>query len=166
MSNGSNPRGERAGDPILRPIGTPTRGFLATVPPDVLAFLDAPRYAVVATHGPDGEVWQAVVWYAVAEDVILLNSLLGRRWSDNLDRDPRLSMVVFEGEDYVILRGRAVTVDAPEHAMAEARALAHRYGGDPDAHEGQHRLRIVFRPDRASTHGRFPPIRGEGPTSW
>jgi hypothetical protein len=155
-------------DDVLRPLGDPIADdFLLSLPHDVLAFLDAARHAVIATHGADGTIWQAVVWYAVGEDGILMNSLLGRRWSENLRHDPRLSMTVFDGEDYAILRGRAFVADEPERAMAEARTLARRYGGDPDGHRGQHRLRIVFHPEHAGMHGRLasPPgqPRAEGP---
>ena len=144
-------------DDVLRPLGAPidVDSFLGGLPFPVVAFLDAPRHAVIATHGPDGELWQAVVWYALTGDAVLMNSLLGRRWSDDLRRDPRLSMTVFDGEDYVILTGRAVVLDDPDRAMAEARALARRYGGDPDAHVGQHRLRVLFEPGRARMHGRL-----------
>lgn len=140
-----------------------------TLPDDVIEFLDAPRSAVIATHGADGEIWQAVVWYEPTDDGFLMNSLFGRRWLDNLRRDPRLSMTVVDGEDYVILRGEATVIDDPERAMAEARALARRYGGDPDAHRGQHRVRVVFRPRHAGMHGRLAATSaaddagGEGP---
>jgi len=151
-------------DDVLRPLGAPIADdFLRGLPRDVVAFLDAVRHAVIATHDGDGAIWQAVVWYAVDEDGILMNSLLGRRWSENLRRDPSLSMAVFDGEDYVILRGRAVLVDEPARAMAEARALARRYGGDPDVHRGQHRLRIMFHPDHAGMHGRLAPPPDRGP---
>lgn len=150
-------------DDVLRPLGAPIADdFLRGLPHDVLAFLDAVRHAVIATHDADGAIWQAVVWYALGDDGILMNSLLGRRWSENLRRDPSLSMAVFDGEDYVILRGRAFVADEPEWAMAEARALASRYGGDPDAHRGQHRLRITFHPEHAGMHGQLasPPAPG------
>ena len=126
---------------------------LRTLPPEVVAFLGAPRCAVVATHAPDGEIWQAVVWYALTDDGILMNSLHGRRWSGNLRHDSRLSMVVADGEEYVILRGRAVVIDDPDRGQVEARALALRYGGDPGVHLGQHRVRVLFEPDRAALHG-------------
>ena len=38
------------------------------------AFLDAPRFAVVATVGPDGAPYQAVVWYLVDGDTLVVNS--------------------------------------------------------------------------------------------
>jgi hypothetical protein len=122
---------------------------------EALAFLDAPRSAVIATHDHDGEIRQAVAWYALTDEGILLNSLDGRRWPTNLRRDARLSMAVADGEDYVILRGTAVVLDDPDRGQVEARALARRYGGDPDAHAGQVRVRIVFDPKEVALHGRL-----------
>ncbi len=122
---------------------------------EALAFLRAPRHGVIATHDADGGILQAVVWYALTHEGILLNSLDGRRWPTNLRRDPRLTMAVFEGEDYVILKGTATVIDDPERGQAEARALARRYGGDPDAHAGQIRVSIVFDPEAVAFHGRF-----------
>jgi PPOX class probable F420-dependent enzyme len=122
---------------------------------EVLAFLRAPRCAVIATHDRDGEIRQAVVWYALAGEGILMNSLDGRRWPTNLQRDARLTMAVVDGEEYVILRGTAVVIDDPERGQADARALARRYGGDPNAHDGQVRVSIVFDPEEVALHGRL-----------
>ena len=133
---------------------------------DVLAFLHAPRCAVIATHDSDGEIRQAVVWYAITSEGILMNSLEGRRWPTNLRRDARLAMAVFDGEEYVILRGTAVVIDDPDRGQVEARALARRYGGDPDAHAGQVRVSVVFDPQEVALHGRLAasPERGFGDT--
>jgi len=128
---------------------------IAILSPSVRAFLDAPRHAVIATHAPDGEIQQAVVWYALTDEGIVLNSLDGRRWLSNLRRDPRLTMVVFDLEDYVILSGGARVIDDPARGQAEARALARRYGGDPDAHEGQVRVAIVLDPRSVALHGQL-----------
>ncbi|HEY6056562.1 MAG TPA: pyridoxamine 5'-phosphate oxidase family protein [Candidatus Limnocylindrales bacterium] len=126
---------------------------MRSLPPDVAEFLAAPRHAVIATHDEDGQVRQAVVWYALTDEGILMNALEGRRWPTNLRRDPRLSFTVFDGEEYVILRGTAVVIDDPERGLEEARALAERYGGDPDSHNGQHRVRILFDPQEVALHG-------------
>jgi hypothetical protein len=110
---------------------------------------------VIATHDNDGEIRQAVVWYAIVHEGILLNSLEGRRWPTNLRRDPRLTMAVVDGEDYVILRGTATVIDDPDRGQTEARALARRYGGDPDAHADQVRVRVLFDPEDVALHGRL-----------
>jgi PPOX class probable F420-dependent enzyme len=123
--------------------------------PEVVGFLAPPRHAVIATHEEDGEVRQAVVWYALSDEGIVMNALAGRRWPTNLRRDPRLSFTVFDGEDYVILRGTAVVLDDPDRGLREARALAERYGADPDVHDGQHRIRILFNPQQVALHGQL-----------
>jgi len=131
--------------------------------PEIAAFLAAPRCGVIATHDPDGAIWQAVVWYAITDDGVLMNALDGRRWPANLRRDARLSLVVADGEDYVILRGEAVVIDDPIRGLAEAQALARRYGGDPGVHAGQRRVSILFHPQHVAVHGQLrlnPPATG------
>ena len=120
--------------------------------PDVARFLDAARYAVVATHDPDGAIWQAVVWYAITDDGIVMNARDGRRWLGNLRRDARLSFVVEDGEDYVILRGDVEVTDDAARSLAEARALARR-SGSTETFEGQRRVGLLVHPDHVAVHG-------------
>jgi PPOX class probable F420-dependent enzyme len=124
-----------------------------TMGPGIATFLEAPRCGVIATHDADGAIWQAVVWYAITDDGILMNSLEGRRWPANLRRNPRLSLVVAEGEDYVIMRGEAVVIDDPDRGLVEAQALARRYGVDPGIHTGQRRVSVLFHPQHLAVHG-------------
>ena len=125
---------------------------LRTAGVEVARFLKAPRYGVVGTIEPDGSVWQAVAWYQATDDGIVLNARDGRRWLTNLRRDPRLSLTVADGEDYVILRGVAVVTAAPERGLAEGLALARRYRS-ADTYAGQRRVSIVFHPDHVAVHG-------------
>ena len=125
---------------------------LRTAGADVARFLEAPRYGGVGTAEPDGSVWQAVAWYQATDDGIVLNARDGRRWLTNLRRDPRLSLTVADGEDYVILRGVAVVTDDPERGLAEGLALARRYRS-ADTYAGQRRVSIVFHPDHVAVHG-------------
>jgi PPOX class probable F420-dependent enzyme len=123
--------------------------------PDVRAFLDAVRYGVMATHDPDGAIWQAVVWYAMTDEGILMNSRDGRRWSTNLAHDPRASLAVEDGEAYVILRGEARVLYDLDRGMADAKALAVRYGSDPAEFDGQRRVSVLMTPRRIGLHGRL-----------
>lgn len=125
-----------------------------TLGPEIGAFLDAPRYGVIATHDVDGAIWQAVVWYLVTDDGILLNARDARRWLTNLRRDPRLSLVVADGEEYVILRGTAMVTDDPERGLAEALSLARRYRSD-DTYAGQRRVSVMFHPSSYGVHGQL-----------
>jgi PPOX class probable F420-dependent enzyme len=142
-----------AGASFIAVVGTELG--LEILSAEALAFLQAPRCGVLATHGIDGEIHQAVVWYALTDAGILMNSLEGRRWPANLRRDPRVTIAVFDGEDYVIVRGTAAVIDDPIRGQRDARALAVRYGGDPDAHLGQVRVSILVDPKDVALHGRL-----------
>ena len=124
------------------------------------AFLDAPgRFATIATIDPDGSPLQAVVWYRLEPDgSILINSLQGRRWPENLLRDPRISVTVEHGYDYVSMRGRADLLRDGDAAVADIVALAARYETG-EAYErrvrdfrGQARVSFLFRPRTILVH--------------
>jgi hypothetical protein len=51
--------------------------FLA-LPESVRRFLAPPQYATISTVMPDGSPHQAVVWYALADDSLMVNSRRGR----------------------------------------------------------------------------------------
>lgn len=104
---------------------------------DALAFLDTePRHVgTLATINPDGSPHQAVIWYAPLPDgSVMINSARGRRWPENLLRDPRCSLTVPDGRSWVGVRGEAELVAEGEQGLADIIALAHRYGeaADPD----------------------------------
>lgn len=129
--------------------------------PHVRRFLEAPdRYGVMATINPDGTPLQAVVWYLVEDDAVLVNSLHGRRWPENLRRDPRYSLAVEDGMDYVALRGEAEPLDDPESAQADIAAMARRYESPEvaermikDRFQPQHRVSFRLRPRAVTVHG-------------
>jgi PPOX class probable F420-dependent enzyme len=115
------------------------------------AFLARPgRYATLASVDPDGSPLQAVVWYLLEDDdTILLNSRVGRRWPSNLLRDPRVSLSVEDGDDYVSIRGVAEHLHDGDEAYEDIAALARRYtsGGDLEHRLADFRTqqRISFR---------------------
>ena len=74
-------------------------------------FLSAPRFGIVSCLNPDGSPLQAVIWYRIEGETIVFNSRAGRRWPTNIARDPRVSLTVADGYDYVDLRGVAEIVD-------------------------------------------------------
>ncbi len=102
--------------------------------PAARGFLDAPRFAVVATLNEDGSPHQAVAWYTVEDDGILVNSAEGRRWPANLRRDPRVEVTVADGYRYVQLGGTVEVDDDQGRAQAAIAAMARRYHADDPAH--------------------------------
>ena len=55
-----------------------------TLPERVREFLDDDRFATIATTDPDGGARQAVIWYRLDGDEIILNSRVGRRWPSDI----------------------------------------------------------------------------------
>ncbi|MFO7272715.1 PPOX class F420-dependent oxidoreductase [Sphaerobacter thermophilus] len=125
----------------------------------VRAFLEEPRFAVLATIGADGMPHQSVMWYELRGNTIMMNTSEGRVKSANLRRDPRVSICVEDGYRYVTITGRAELVDDQEIAQADIAALAHRYH-DPETAERQvaefrrqKRITLHISIDRVSAHG-------------
>lgn len=91
-------------------------------------FLATPgRFGTLATIDADGAPLQAVVWYELRGDAIMINSLVGRRWPTNLLRDPRASFTVEDGYDYVTVRGSVTVIDDPVVALEDISRLARAY---------------------------------------
>ena len=86
----------------------------------------------IATLDEDGAPRQAVVWFRLDGDTLVVNSRQGRRWPTNLRRDPRVSAAVTEAasERWVGLTGTVEVIDDPEQAQADIAAMARRYHGE------------------------------------
>lgn len=123
-------------------------------------FLAAPRrYATLATVDPDGAPLQAVIWYALLDGGVLFNSRVGRRWPTNLLRDPRASLVVHDGLDYVGVRGLVEPLYEGERALEDICALARAYHLTPEKVEesirdfrSQARISFLLRPTSVMVH--------------
>jgi PPOX class probable F420-dependent enzyme len=129
------------------------------LPTRVLDFLSRPRFATIATIDADGSPHQAVIWYRLRDGGLVVNSMRGRRWPGNLQRDPRFSLVVEDGLDYVSLAGTAEEVLDPEQAQADIAEMARRYEPAQKAEEmianrfsSQQRVSFLLRPTRINEH--------------
>jgi PPOX class probable F420-dependent enzyme len=114
----------------------PTLTQPALLQPRLKAFLDRRLFASLATVDPDGAPRQAVIWYRLEDDGrIMVNSLAGRRWPANLERDPRVAISIVDNDDgyaWLGLTGRVDEIDEnPERAREDIVALAFRYRDDP-----------------------------------
>jgi len=126
-------------------------------------FLAAERTCRVATVGSDGAPHATALWFAWDGTFLWLYSITrAQRWAD-LQRDPRIAVVVDAGVDYMELQGVEVTGRAevvgdvprtgapvPELAHIE-KVFARKYmGGDEMFHDGKHAwLRVT--PDKIAS---------------
>ena len=100
--------------------------------PATRAFLERPHFATLSTVNADGAPFSAVVWYALEGEHILFNSAEGRRWPANLRRDPRVTIMIEEGYNYVQILGRVHIIDDQEAAQAQMAMIAARYSATPE----------------------------------
>ena len=120
----------------------------ATISEKERAILEAPNFAHVATVRADGSPHGVLVWVDLEGDRVALNSAEGRAWPRNVERDPRISLTIANGEnpyEYVEIRGRVVE-DTHEGADENIDALSKKYLGQetyPFRQPGEQR--IIFR---------------------
>ena len=127
---------------------------------DVRAFLDEPRFGVLATINSDGSPQQTVMWYQFRGDAVMMNTARGRKKDRNLLRDSRASLCIEEGYRYVTLDGTISLFEDQEIAQADIAALARRYH-EPDeaeqmintAFRPQERVSLILKVSRIETHG-------------
>jgi PPOX class probable F420-dependent enzyme len=87
--------------------------------PGVRELLEQPNYAVISTINPNGSIHNTIVWIDVEGDTLAINSAVGRLWPSNLERDPRIGVLVYASPfHFVEIRGRTTSTldDATEHA--------------------------------------------------
>jgi PPOX class probable F420-dependent enzyme len=119
--------------------------------PGVSELLEKPHHAVLSTINQDGSVHSAVVWLNTEDGMVAVNSARGRAWPTNLERDPRVTLVVLNQDnpyEYVEIKGRAEeTGGGDEHIDT----LAQKYIGQeryPWRQPGEERVKFLVTPDR------------------
>ena len=120
------------------------------------SFLSAERTCRVATLGTDGSPHVTPLWFAWDGTSLWLTSIVNsQRWAD-LEKEPRVSVIVDAGHDYMELRGveiRGLAIPVGEvprtgESVAELdrpeQIFADKYAGGVTHHDGRHAwLRIM-----------------------
>jgi PPOX class probable F420-dependent enzyme len=125
---------------------------------DVVALLRQPSPCYLATSMPDGSPQVTQVWVDTDGEHVLINSVQGHVKVSNIERDPRVAVVVSDPENpsrYVQVRGRVREVTS-EGAVDHIEMLAQKYLGTPYPWYGsrdQMRVGIVIEPERTSSMG-------------
>jgi PPOX class probable F420-dependent enzyme len=106
------------------------------------------NFAAVSTLMPDGSPQVSVVWVDADEEYILINTAEGRVKPENLRRDGRVAISIFDAQNpyrQVMVRGKAEEdkrIDAEKHIDK----MAMKYLGlDKYPHRGPGEKRVVFR---------------------
>ncbi len=119
--------------------------------PGVQELLEQPNYAVVSTHNRDGSMHSTVVWVSADDGGVAVNSAVGRVWPTNLERDPRITVLVQEaGNAYNFVEIRGTATGTTDGADEHINALAKKYIGKdeyPYRQPGEQRIRFAVTPD-------------------
>lgn len=121
---------------------------MAEIPEIARGWLDAGEFAVIATILPSGQPHQSVVWVERDGDEVLVSTVEGRRKHLNLERDPRVSLLVYPRDNpysYVEIRGTASMTQEGGRELIDR--LCHRYTGADryTMDDGTDNVRVVVR---------------------
>jgi len=118
--------------------------------PEVRRLLEEPNHAVVSTFNPDGSILSTVVWTDLEDGAVAVNSAKGRRWPSNLEREPRVTLLVYEqGNPYNYVEIRGSASGSTEGADEHINRLSKKYIGQdeyPFRQPGEQRVKFHIRP--------------------
>jgi PPOX class probable F420-dependent enzyme len=128
----------------------------------VRAFLEEPRFGVMATINASGTPQLTVMWFALEpdEDALVLNATRGLLKERNLRRDSRMSLCVEDGLRYVTLQGRAeLSEDRARQEREVNELIAPRYIGQ---RLGSRRWEVIKASDRIGIRMRIERVHVRG----
>ena len=110
------------------------RAEIELTPAEQAAMLDAARTAILVTIGPDGVPDPTAMWFVVADGQIVMRTYAKSQKVRNIERDPRVAVLIEDGETYDTLRGlqltgRIVLSRDVEEVLDVVAGLARKYEG-------------------------------------
>jgi PPOX class probable F420-dependent enzyme len=117
------------------------------VHPMVLELARGQNFAALTTLLPDGHPQTQVMWVDASEKHLLVNTEVHRQKFRNVERDPRVTVTIWDMEDpyrFVEVRGEVVEKVKGQEAREHIDELSHKYRGKP--YQTQiHSERVVLR---------------------
>lgn len=120
--------------------------------------IEAPNFVALASENKNGSTHLTVIWDDLEDGKIAINSAEGRKWPENIRRNPEVSLVVVNHEspyEYVAVRGRVVE-DTHEGADEHINRLAKKYLDKdeyPFRRPGEQRIKFLIEPESVRVHG-------------
>jgi PPOX class probable F420-dependent enzyme len=117
------------------------RDAIKLTPEEQAELLDAERVVQVATNGPRGWPHVMPLWYVVRDGEIWVWTYAKSQKVKNLERDPRATLLIETGTEYVELRGVQIEAEAelvrdPGRVLEFGKELTIRYTEGIDSIEG------------------------------
>ena len=102
--------------------------------PMVLELARGQNFAALTTLLPGGHPQTQVMWVDANEQHLLINTEVHRQKFRNVERDPRVTVTIWDKEDpyrFVEVRGEVVEKVKPMEAREHIDELSHKYRGKP-----------------------------------
>jgi PPOX class probable F420-dependent enzyme len=102
--------------------------------PKVIELASGENFAALTTLLPDGHPQTQVMWVDADGDHLLINTEVHRQKFRNVERDPRVTLTIWDKEDpytFVEVRGEVVEKAKGSEARRHIDELSHKYHGKP-----------------------------------
>jgi PPOX class probable F420-dependent enzyme len=110
------------------------------------------NFAAFTTLMPDGRPQTHIMWVDATDDQLLVNTEVERQKFRNIQRDPRVTVTVFDRDNpyhYAEVRGRVTETVVGEEARHHLESLSQKYHGTPYQNPiGSERVILRITPDR------------------
>jgi PPOX class probable F420-dependent enzyme len=122
--------------------------------PSIRSLFENKNFAFVATSMKDGSPQITPTWVDVEENLILINTALGRLKQKNLKRDPRIAVAVADNNnpyEMVTVRGEVIEQVTGEAAEIHIDKLAKKYIDKdkyPGRAPGERRVLLKIKPTK------------------
>ena len=115
-------------------MGTNQRSQITMSDEEIATYLERSRTATLATIGASGLPHLVAMWYAVIDGDIWIETKARSQKAVNIRRDPRVTVLIEDGETYDTLRGvsfegTAEVVEDPESLWKVGVSVWERYNG-------------------------------------
>jgi PPOX class probable F420-dependent enzyme len=102
--------------------------------PKVVELARRKNFAALTTLLPDGHPQTQVMWVDADDDHLLINTEVHRQKFKNVERDPRVTLTIWDREDpyrFVEVRGEVVGKSKGPEAREHIDKLSYKYHGRP-----------------------------------
>ena len=116
--------------------------------PTAREFAQEPNFAAVTTLLPSGHFQTQPIWVTADDDYIYLNTEVDRTKFKNIERDPRITVMIWDRNDpyqYVEVRGRVVDTITGKEAREMINELSMKYNGRPYPDEYIKTERVILK---------------------
>tara|TARA_B100000073_G_scaffold87179_1_gene67915 strand:+ start:3692 stop:4081 length:390 start_codon:yes stop_codon:yes gene_type:complete len=119
---------------------------------DTINLLKGKNFASLATVNKDGSPQVSIVWIDYEDEIILINTAKGRVKTNNMQRDPRVSISITDSENpyyQVTIKGRVIEI-TEDGAVYHINSLAKKYLNEDrfPVVDNEIRVKIKIKPEK------------------